>query len=187
VEKLPNEQRGFTLIGAVTVQIVLIIAALATCSAFVVGKRFNAESESKTVAANIAQLKIEDIKSTHYLSIVHKHPAGVALFESEPQREPYWTRSPQGKWETALLKGQYEISYPGLDLVAGVIPDPLVVKVTILWGSDVHTSSSLSLKTTFDMTPGPIMKNGHSELSGIISDNGDKNVPIIVASIPDSR
>ena len=155
---LLNKQRGFTLIEAVMAQAILIIVALATCSAFIVGSRFNAESEDKTIAANIAQLKMEAIKSTHYLSIIYDHPAGVTLFANEPQEEPYWDLNSQGQWKTALPDGQYEISYPGLDLAAGVVPDPLVVKVTISWGGDVYASSSLTLKTIFAMAPGPIIR-----------------------------
>lgn len=156
--RLSSKQHGFTLIEAVMAQVVLTIVALATCSAFIVGSRFNAESEDKTVAANIAQLKMEDIKSTHYLSIVYEHPAGVTLFENEPQGAPYWTLNSSEEWITSLPEGKYEISYPGLDLAAGVIPDPLVVKVTISWVSGTQASSSLSLKTIFAMAPGPIVK-----------------------------
>jgi len=157
---LLSKQRGFTLMEAIMAQTALMIAALATCSAFVVGSRFNARSEDRAVAANIAQLKIADIKSGHYLSIVYEHPAGVALFQDEPQAVPYWTLNSVGEWKTALPQGRYEISYPGLDLAAGVVPDPLVLKVTVSWSDDIHISSSLSLKTTIAMAPWPIIKVG---------------------------
>jgi len=164
--RFSGKQHGFTLIEVIMAQIVLVIAALATCSAFVVGSRFNAESEAKTIAANIAQLKMEDIKSTHYRSIVYEHPAGVALFESEPQGAPYWTVKSNREWIISLPEGQYEISYPGLDLVAGVIPDPLVVKVTISWASNAQASSSLSLETIFARTPGDRQIRRHENSAG---------------------
>ena len=157
MKKMLYRQRGFTLIEAIVALTVLLIGALATCSAFVVGSRFNAHSEDRTIAANIAQLKMEEIKNTYYLSIVNVHPPGETLFENEPQGEPYWTLNSAGEWKISLPKGKYEISYPGLDLKAGIIPDPLIAIVTVSWSNDVHESSSLSLKTIFSMSPGRLV------------------------------
>ena len=67
MSKMLCRQKGFTLIEAIVALAVLLIGALATCSAFVVGSRFNAHSEDRTIAANIAQLKMEEIKNTYYL------------------------------------------------------------------------------------------------------------------------
>ncbi|MFC1718439.1 prepilin-type N-terminal cleavage/methylation domain-containing protein [Candidatus Poribacteria bacterium] len=156
--KLLNGQRGFTLIEVIVGYIVLTITALATCSAFVAGSQFNAKSEDRTIAANIAQLKMEEIKNTYYLSIVSVHPPGQTSFKNEPLGPPYWTPNTQGQWITALPEGKYEISYPGLDLAAGIVPDPLIVKVTISWLSDDMTSS-LSLKTIYSMAPGRVIAN----------------------------
>ncbi len=156
MRKLLRQQSGFTIIEAIVGYAVLIITALATCSAFVAGSRFNAKSEDRTIAANIAQLKMEEIKNTYYLSIVSEHPPGQTSFRNELQGPPYWTPNAQGQWITALPEGKYEISYPGLDLAAGVVPDPLTVKVTISWLSDGMTSS-LSLKTIYSMAPGLIL------------------------------
>ena len=152
-----NQERGATIVEAIVALVVLMIGALAVWSAFVVASRFNAESEDKTVAANIAQLKMEEIKNIHYLSIIDKHPPGETMFQNESLRPPYWTLNSKEEWITSLPEGKYEISYPGLDLGAGVIPDPLVVNVTVSWASDIHSSSSLSLKTVFSMAPGPII------------------------------
>jgi prepilin-type N-terminal cleavage/methylation domain-containing protein len=157
MKKRLDWQRGFTLIEAIVALAVLLIGALATCSAFVIGSRFNAHSEDRTIAANIAQLKMEEIKNTYYLSIVTEHPPGETLFQNESQGEPYWTLNSAGEWRTSLPEGKYEISYPGLDLNAGIIPDPLIVIVTVSWSNDVHESSSLSLKTIFSMSPGRIV------------------------------
>ena len=164
MRKLLSEQSGFTLVEVIVAYVVLIITALATYSAFVVGSRFNATSEDRTVAANIAQLKMEEIKNTHYRFIVYNHPAGEALFTDEPQAPPYWTLSSTGEWIPSLPEGKSETSYPGLDLAAGIIPNPLVVKVTVSWKSNTGTGSSpsqeaapLSLKTIFSIVPGRMM------------------------------
>ena len=156
MKKLLRQQSGFTIIEAIVGYVVLIITALATCSAFVAGARFNAKSEDRTVAANIAQLKMEEIKNTYYLSIVSEHPPGQTAFRNEPQGPPYWVPNAQGGWTPSLIEGKYEISYPGIDLAAGIIPDPLVVKVTISWLNDGMTSH-LSLNTIYAMAPGPII------------------------------
>ncbi|MFC1714486.1 prepilin-type N-terminal cleavage/methylation domain-containing protein [Candidatus Poribacteria bacterium] len=161
MRKLLSQQRGFTLIEVIVGYIVLTITALATCSAFVAGSQLNAKSEDRTIAADIAQLKMEEIKNTYYRYIVYDHPAGETLFKDEPPGEPYWTLNSQGNWITALPEGKCEISYPGLDLNAGIIPDPLAVRVTISWLSDIDANSSqsqgissLSLKTVFSISPG---------------------------------
>lgn len=166
LKKLLNQQSGFTLVEVIIGYVVLTITALATCSAFVAGSRFNATSEDRTVAVNIAQLKMEEIKNTHYRFIVRDHPAGVTLFKNQPQAQPYWTLSSQGGWIPALPEGKYEIIYPGLDLAADIIPNPLIVKVTVSWSSatDANPSpsqevSSLSLKTIFSIVPGRMMIN----------------------------
>ncbi len=65
-----NREKGATIVEGIVALVVLMIGALAVWSAFVVASRFNAESEDKTIAANIAQLKMEEIKNTHYLSII---------------------------------------------------------------------------------------------------------------------
>ena len=143
--------------------VVLAITALATCSAFMVGSRFNAKSEDRTVAANIARLKMEEIKNTHYLSIVNEHPAGETLFEQESQQPPYWALNAAGEWTPALPEGKYEITYPGLDFSAGVVPDPLTVMVTVTWLNDDTGASpgentcSVSLKTIFSVAPAKML------------------------------
>jgi hypothetical protein len=132
------------------------MGALATCSAFVVGSRFSNHSEDKTIAVNIARLKMEEIKNTYYLSIFNEHPPGEILFENEAKAEPYWILNSSGEWITSLPKGKYEISYPGLDLSSGIIPTPLIVKVTVSWSDDIHIKPSITLKTFFGMAPGSI-------------------------------
>ena len=159
MKRMLCRQEGFTLIEALAALVILLIGALATCSAFVIGSRFNAHSEDRTIAANIAQLKMEEIKNTYYLSIVNEHPPTKTLFKNESLGEPYWTLNSAGEWITSLPEGKYEISYPGLDLKAGIIPDPLVTVVTVSWNSDIHGDSSLSLKTIFSMSPGRVMSS----------------------------
>jgi type II secretory pathway pseudopilin PulG len=147
--KLLNQERGFTITEALVAQVVLIISAVSILSLFTVGSRLNAESEHKTVAANIAQLKMEEIMNTRFRYIVAEHPPGVTMFDSEIQAPPYWTRNSQGQWRPSLPGGRYEVSYTD-----GVDADPLRVEVTISWLTHVYTDSSLSLETLVSMTPG---------------------------------
>ena len=59
--RLRNQEDGFTVIEAVMAQVVMIIGGLSILSVFFVGARLNAESEDRTIAANIAQIKMEEI------------------------------------------------------------------------------------------------------------------------------
>ena len=152
--KLLSRERGSSLIETAVAMAMLMIGALSIWSAFAFGSRLNAESEDKTVAAHVAQLKMEEIRNTRYLSIVNEHPPGENLFENEPQDPPYWTLNSGGETIPSLPEGKYEISYPGLDLAAGIVPHPLIVKVTVSWASHIRTSSSLSLKTILSTTQG---------------------------------
>jgi len=147
--KLLNQERGFTITEALMAQVVLIIGAVSILSLFAVGSRLNAESEHKTVAANIAQLKMEEIMNTRFRYIVAEHPPGVTMFDTEYQGPPYWTCNSQGDWMPSLPGGSYEVSYPD-----GVDADPLRVQVTISWLTHLYTDSSLSLETLVSMTPG---------------------------------
>ncbi len=146
-----NQEKGFTLIEAFTAQIMLIIVALAVYSAFVAGSRYNAESEDKTIATTIAQLKMEEIMNTRFRYIVNDHPAGETRFDSLPKEEPYWTLNSEEEWITSLPEGRYEISYPGTD---GEDADPLNVEVTVWWDGQVSDNSSVELRTFVSMTPG---------------------------------
>jgi type II secretory pathway pseudopilin PulG len=144
-----NQESGFTLTEVVVAQVVLIIGAIAIWTTFVTGSRFNAESEDKTIAANIAQHKMEEIMNTRFRYIVEDHPVGETSFDSEPQALPYWTLNSEGEWVTALSEGRYQISYPD-----GEDADPLRIKVTILWYNQFDQDSTLSLETLVSMTPG---------------------------------
>lgn len=147
--KLLNQERGFTIIEALMAQVIVIISAVSILSLFAAGSRLNAESEDKTVAANIAQLKMEEIMNTRFRYIVAEHPPGVTMFDAESQGPPYWTPSSEGEWFPSLSGGKYEVSYPD-----GVDADPLRVEVTISWLTGIYTDSSLSLETLISMTPG---------------------------------
>jgi type II secretory pathway pseudopilin PulG len=147
--KLLNRERGFTMIEAVMVQAILIIGAVSIWSAFMVGARLNAESEDRTIAANVARLKMEEIVNTRFRYIVEEHPAGETMFESQPQRPPYWTLNSEDQWVPSLPEGKYTISYPD-----GVDADPLGVKVIISWRGRARPDSSLSMETLVSMTPG---------------------------------
>ncbi len=146
---LLNKQRGFTLIEAVMAQVVLIISALAIFSSFIMGSRFNAESEDRTVAANIAQHKMEEIMNARFRYIVVEYPPGQTRFDSEPQEEPYWGVNSSGGWLPVLPEGRYEIGYPD-----GVDADPLRVKVKVMWQSHMGAESYLDIDTRVAMTPG---------------------------------
>jgi len=148
MERLAQEN-GFTITEAVIAQVVLIIGAIAIWTTFVAGSRFNAESEDKTVAANIAQWKMEEIMNTRFRYIVVEHPLGETSFENEPQGRPYWTLNAQDEWIVSLPEGRYQVSYPdGLDA------DPMRIDVTILWRNGFGRDSTLSLETLVSMTPG---------------------------------
>jgi hypothetical protein len=147
--KLLNQERGFTIIEAVWAQVILIIGAIAIWSALVVGARMNAESEDRTIGANIARLKVEEIVNTRFRYIVEEHPAGETTFESQPQRPPYWTLNSEDKWVPSLPEGKYTITYPD-----GIDADPLRLKVIISWRGQAYPDSSLSIETLVSMTPG---------------------------------
>ena len=150
--KLLNRERGFTLIEALVAQVILITVALAIWSVFIAGSRYNAESEDRTVAANIAQLKMEEIMNTPFRYIVAEHPGNIETrFDSFPQDEPYWVLGTTGSWIPSLPDGRYTISYPG---PAGPDSDPLQIRVIVSWQGQVGDRSSLSLETLVSMTPG---------------------------------
>jgi type II secretory pathway pseudopilin PulG len=147
--KLLNRERGFTIVEAVVAQVVLIVGAISIWSALVVGARMNAESEDRTVAANVARLKMEEIVNTRFRYIVAEHPAGETTFDSKPQRPPYWTLNSEEQWIPSLPEGKYTVSYPD-----GVDADPLKVRVVISWRGRAYPESSLSIETLVSMTPG---------------------------------
>jgi len=142
------QEGGFTITEAIVAQVVLIIGAIAIWTTFIAGSRFNAESEDRTVATNIAQWKLEEIMNTRFRYIVEEHPPGETSFDDIPE-EPYWDLNSEGDGAPALPDGRCEISYPdGLDA------DPVRIKVSILWDGSFARDSSLSLETLVSMTPG---------------------------------
>lgn len=152
IMKSLNQERGFTIIETVVAQVVLVVGALCLWNVYIAGTRFNAESEDRTVAANIAQLQMETIMNTRFRYIVEEHsasPEGGEFFENEQQDEPFWTLNSNDEWIPSLPEGKYKISYPD-----GEDADPLRVMVTILWNSHLGRESSLSLETLVSMTPG---------------------------------
>lgn len=152
IMKSLNQERGFTIIDTVVAQVVLVVGALCLWNVYIAGTRFNAESEDRTVAANVAQLQMENIMNTRFRYIVEEHPASPEegeFFQDEQQDEPFWTLNSSGEWTPSLPEGKYKISYPD-----GEDADPLRVMVTILWNSHLGRESSLSLETLVSMTPG---------------------------------
>lgn len=146
-----DQERGFTIVEAVVAQVILVLGALCIWNIYVIGSRFNAESEDRTIAANIAQLKMEEIMNTRFRYIVAEHPPGETFFENELQNEPFWTHNSEDEWMLSLPEGRYRISYPD-----GVAADPLSVMVTILWDGHLGRESTLSLETLVAMTPGSL-------------------------------
>ena len=146
-----KQERGLTLIEVVIAQVILLIGALAVWSSIIVTTKVNAESEDRTIAANIAQLKVEEIMNRvksepeSFLSIESLYPSVEAAFESEPQDNPYWTLNSKGLWIPSLPGGRYMVSYPPV-----VDSDPAKVKrikVTVSWNGYLYSDSSLSLET----------------------------------------
>ena len=127
-----DQENGFTIVEAFIAQVILIIVALATWSVFVAGSRFNAESEDRTVAASVAQLKMEEMMNTPFRYIVEQHPAGETRFDSLPQAKPYWIPNSEDQWIPSLPEGRYTIGYPD-----GVDADPLRIIITISWENHV--------------------------------------------------
>ena len=146
---LLNQERGITLIEVIVSQVTLIIGAMCIWSLFIAGSRLNAESEDKTVAANIAQLRVEEIMNTRFRYIVEENPPGETAFSSETQAPPYWVHGSDGEWIPSLPEGKCTVSYPD-----GVDADPLRIRVDISWDSNLYTDSSLSIETLVSMTPG---------------------------------
>ena len=151
--KLLNRERGFTMIEAVMVQGILIIGAVSIWSVFVVGARMNAESEDRTIGANIARLKMEEIVNTRFRYIVAEHEPGETRFDNTEDipvgTRPYYVLDSAGEWTLSLPGGKCAISYPD-----GVDADPLRVKVTISWIGRAYPDSSLSIESLVSMTPG---------------------------------
>jgi len=149
MRKILNQESGFTLAEAVLALAITLIGSVFIISVFLAGTRFNAESEDRSVAASIAQLKMEEIMNTRFRYITYDHPPGETSFESKPQDEPYWTVDSQSQWITSLPGGKYDIEYPdGLDA------DPLRIKVTVSWLGSLGLNSAVSLETLVSMTPG---------------------------------
>jgi len=145
------QEGGFTITEAIVAQVVLIIGAIAIWTTFIAGSRFNAESEDRTVATNIAQWKLEEIMNTRFRYIVEEHPPGETSFD-DIQEEPYGNLNSEGDWAPALPDGRCEIGYPdGLDA------DPIRIKVTILWDGNFAGDSSIELETLVAMTPGRLI------------------------------
>ncbi len=136
---MSGQEKGFSLLEAMVSQVIMILVALAVLSAFIVGAQLNAESEDKTIAANIAQKKMEEITEAFKASETIP-TAGIKYFEQESRTEPYYTRDPAGTWRESLSNGRYEISYPD-----GSGANPLRVKVKVVWSSPVHSNTSLEL------------------------------------------
>ncbi len=146
-----KQERGLTLIEVVIAQVILLIGAVAVWSSIIVTTKVNAESEDRTIAANIAQLKVEEIMNRiksepkSFLSIESLYSSAETAFESEPQDSPYWTLSSEGLWIPSLPGGRYIVSYPPV-----VDADPAKVKrikVTVLWNGYLYSDSSLSVET----------------------------------------
>lgn len=149
MRKILNQESGFTLMEAVLALAITLIGAAFIIAVFLAGTRFNAESEDRTVAASIAQLKMEEIMNTRFRYITYDHPPGETSFGSQPQVEPYWTINSQGQLTPSLPGGKYRIDYPdGLDA------DPLRIKVTVSWLGSLGLNSAVSLETLVSMTPG---------------------------------
>lgn len=142
-------EEGFTLTEGLLSQAILLIVMVSIISVFVMGMRFNSESEDVTVATNIAQQRIEEIMNTRYRYIVAENPPGVTYFSNAPNYAPYWVQDLNGNWITALPQGKYEISYPD-----GPDADPLRIKISISWFGKNNVTSSLSMETLISMTPG---------------------------------
>jgi prepilin-type N-terminal cleavage/methylation domain-containing protein len=149
MRKILDQESGFTLTEVVLALAITLIGAAFIIAVFLAGARFNAESEDRTVAAGIAQLKMEEIMNTRFRYITHDHPPGETSFESKTQDEPYWAIDSQGQWITSLPDGKYKVEYPdGLDA------DPLRIKVTVSWLGHLGLNSAVSLETLVSMTPG---------------------------------
>ncbi len=147
--KILDQESGFTLTEVVLALAITLIGAAFIIAVFLAGARFNAESEDRTVAANIAQLKMEEIMNTRFRYITYDHPPGETTFGSRLQAEPYWTIDSQGQWATSLPGGKCKVEYPdGLDA------DPLRIKVTVSWLGHLGLNSAVSLETLVSMTPG---------------------------------
>ena len=97
-----NREKGFSIIEATVAQVILVIVGIFLWSLIAVGSRLNAESEDKTVAANIAQLKMEEIMETRYGYMlgpdgvlipnpVVEHPPQEKYFSDLQPEPPYWT------------------------------------------------------------------------------------------------
>ena len=127
---------------------VLMIGAISVWSMFVVGTRYNAQAEDKTVAANIAQLKMEQIMNTPFRYIVYEHPPGETTFEEETHDRPYWIYNTEGELIKSLPDGRYEIAYPD-----GPDADPLRIRVVVSWNG-TRPDSFVNLDTLVSMTPG---------------------------------
>ena len=159
-----NREKGFSIIETTVAQVILVIVGISLWSLIAVGSRLNAESEDKTVAANIAQLKMEEIMETRYGYMlgpkgelipnpVVEHPPQEKYFRDLEPQPPYWTLNSEGKWVESLPEGRYEISYPDYPPTA----DPLRIRVTISWrDSKTDRSSSLDVETLLSVIPGPI-------------------------------
>jgi hypothetical protein len=150
IKRYANQQEGSILIEGFMGLISLFIICSGIFSTFIAGYKVNAQSEDRTVAANIARYKMEELVTADYDTVVSVHPPGETPFLAETTDTPYWTLNPDGTWKTSLIEGKYTVTYPGYDEVLGIIPDPLPVKVEVSWVTPAGNNASLILRTMLD-------------------------------------
>ena len=66
-----RRENGFTITEAIVAQVILILGALCIWNMVAAGTRFNAESEDRTIAANVGQLVVEEMMRPENLRILN--------------------------------------------------------------------------------------------------------------------
>jgi prepilin-type N-terminal cleavage/methylation domain-containing protein len=92
--KLTNYIRGFSLIEIMVAFAILSVSFLAIMASFPFGVSINKEAENNTIAANLAQKKIEEVISSEYVNIAvgeieskHRLASSTADYLYNYQRE----------------------------------------------------------------------------------------------------
>jgi len=100
---LIRSQKGFSLAEAILAMFVLLIGVLAVLQLFPAGIKLSAASRYKTIAANVAQAKMEEIYSLPYDELI-----STRISDGSPQRintdptSPYYGKSQYDRFKRSV-------------------------------------------------------------------------------------
>jgi len=148
--KFSTKSQGFSLIEVMLAVLVLSVGILAVAKLQGTFIRSGSDANQRTVAASIAQRKIDDIKSFSQLNSDYTWANALALSGNLPQTEvAYEHISGDGDLTTYVETGG--LILPSASITVGSTAYSLNWTVQDYW----HTTSALSAATTTEPSPAP--------------------------------